>query len=70
MNVKSEEEWAERSPAFLKHKLKNREVTYVEPAARLKKHGFKGKRRFPLPISLLAERFPPRFFSLALQARN
>lgn len=51
MNIKSEEEWAERAAAFLKHKLKDGEVTYVELAARLKKHGFKGKRRLRLRIS-------------------
>ena len=41
MNIKSEEEWAERAAAFLKHKLKDTEVTYVELAKRLKKHGLK-----------------------------
>ena len=39
MNIKSEEEWAERAAAFLKHKLKDGEVTYAELAKRLKKHG-------------------------------
>ena len=41
MNIKSEEEWAERAAAFLKHKLQECEVTYAELAKRLKKHGFK-----------------------------
>ena len=41
MNIKSEDEWAERAAAFLKHKLKDCEVTYAELANRLKKHGFK-----------------------------
>jgi hypothetical protein len=41
MAITSEEEWAERAAAFLKHKLKESEVTYVELAKRLKKHGFK-----------------------------
>ena len=41
MNIKSEEEWAERAAAFLKHKLQESEVTYIELAKRLKKHGFK-----------------------------
>ena len=40
MNIKSEEEWAERAAAFLKHKLQEAEVTYAELAKRLKKHGF------------------------------
>jgi asparagine synthetase B (glutamine-hydrolysing) len=38
--AKSEAEWAERASAFLKAKLKESEVTYVELAKRLKKHGF------------------------------
>jgi hypothetical protein len=40
MAITSEEEWAERAAAFLKHKLKEAEVTYVELAKRLKKHGY------------------------------
>lgn len=39
--AKTEEEWAERATAFLKVKLKEKEVTYAELAMRLKKHGFK-----------------------------
>jgi Domain of unknown function (DUF6471) len=38
--AKSEAEWAERASAFLKQKLKESEVTYVDLAKRLKKHGF------------------------------
>lgn len=38
--AKSEEEWRERTANFLKAKLKESEVTYVELAKRLKKHGF------------------------------
>jgi len=41
MAIKSEDEWAARASAFLKHKLREGEVTYVELAKRLKKHGFK-----------------------------
>ena len=37
MNIKSER--AERTAAFLKHKLRECEVTYAELAKRLKKHG-------------------------------
>lgn len=37
--AKSEVEWAERASTFLKTKLKEKEVTYVEMAKRLKKHG-------------------------------
>jgi hypothetical protein len=39
--AKTEDEWAERASAFLKRKLRECEVTYVELAKRLKKHGFK-----------------------------
>jgi hypothetical protein len=38
--AKTEEEWAARASAFLKGKLKNSGVTYVELVKRLKKHGF------------------------------
>jgi hypothetical protein len=38
---KTEAEWAERASIFLKRKLKEGEITYVELAKRLKKHGFK-----------------------------
>lgn len=41
MAITSEEEWAERAAAFLKHKLRETEVTYVDLARRLKKHGLK-----------------------------
>ena len=39
--AKTEAEWAERASIFLKRKLKEGEITYVELAKRLKKHGFK-----------------------------
>ena len=45
MTITSEAEWAERAAAFLKHKLREAEVTYVELAKRLKKHGLKEKPR-------------------------
>jgi hypothetical protein len=38
--AKSEAEWAERASIFLKTKLKEKEVTYVDLVRRLKKHGF------------------------------
>jgi hypothetical protein len=41
MAITSEKEWAARASAFLKHKLREGEVTYAELAKRLKKHGFK-----------------------------
>jgi virulence-associated protein VapD len=39
--AKTEDEWAARASAFLKTKLKESEVTYIDLAKRLKKHGFK-----------------------------
>ena len=39
--AKTEEEWQARASAFLKAKMKEGEITYVELAKRLKKHGFK-----------------------------
>lgn len=38
---KTEEEWGQRASVFLKAEMKKAEVTYVELAKRLKKHGFK-----------------------------
>ena len=38
--AKTEEEWQARASAFLKAKMKEAEVTYVELMKRLKKHGF------------------------------
>ena len=49
--IKSEEEWAERAAAFLKHKLREPEVTYAELAKRLKKHGLKAKPKPRSPTS-------------------
>jgi Domain of unknown function (DUF6471) len=39
--AKTEEEWGGRASAFLKAELKKADVTYLELAKRLKKHGFK-----------------------------
>jgi Domain of unknown function (DUF6471) len=38
---KTEIEWGERARLYLKDQLKKADVTYVELAKRLKKHGFK-----------------------------
>lgn len=38
---KTEEEWAKRVSGHLKAKLREKEITYVELAKRLRKHGFK-----------------------------
>jgi hypothetical protein len=39
-STKSEAESAERAGIFLKNKLKEKEVTYVDLVKRLKRHGF------------------------------
>ena len=39
--AKTEEEWAAKASAFIKRKAREADVTYVELAKRLKKHGFK-----------------------------
>ncbi len=41
MAITSVGEWEKRAAAFIKHKLREGEVTYAELAKRLKKHGFK-----------------------------
>jgi hypothetical protein len=68
MNMRSEEEWAERAAAFLKHKLRDCEVTYVELAKRLKKHGFKDETEASITNKLARGTFPATFFLACLAA--
>lgn len=68
MNIKSEEEWAERAAAFLKHKLRETEVTYVELAKRLKKHGFKSETEASITNKLKRGTFSATFFLACLAA--
>lgn len=67
MNIKSEEEWAERAAAFLKHKLRESEVTYAELAKRLKKHGLK-ETESSITNKLSRGTFPATFFLACLAA--
>ena len=67
MNIKSEEEWAERAAAFLKHKLKDGEVTYAELARRLKKHGLK-ETKASVTNKLARGTFPATFFLACIAA--
>ena len=69
MNIKSEEEWAERAAAFLKHKLKDTEVTYAELAKRLKKHGLK-ETEASITNKLAAAHFPRHSFWPVLRLWN
>lgn len=68
MNINSEKEWAARAAAFLKHKLREAEVTYVELAKRLKKHGFKTETEASITNKLKRGTFPATFFLACLAA--
>jgi hypothetical protein len=68
MNIKSEEEWAKRAAAFLKHKLRECEITYVELAKRLKKHGFKDETEASITMRLKRGTFPATWFLAVLAA--
>jgi hypothetical protein len=68
MSITSEEEWAERAAAFLKHKLRQGEVTYVELAKRLKKHGFKDETEASITNKLKRGSFPATWFLAVLAA--
>lgn len=68
MNIKSEEEWAQRAAAFLKHKLQETEVTYIELAKRLKKHGFKEETEASVTNKLKRGTFPATWFLAVLAA--
>lgn len=68
MGIGSETEWAERAAAFLKHKLQQQEVTYVELAKRLKKHGFKAETENSITAKLKRGTFPATWFLAVLAA--
>lgn len=68
MNIASEDEWAQRAAAFLKHKLRESEVTYAELAKRLKKHGFKAETEASITNKLARGTFPATFFLACLAA--
>jgi hypothetical protein len=68
MNIRSEEEWAERAAMFLKHKLQEAKVTYVELAKRLKRHGFKEETEASVTNKLARGTFPATWFLAVLAA--
>jgi hypothetical protein len=68
MSITSEKEWAERAAAFLKHKLRESEVTYTELAKRLKKHGFKAETEASITNKLKRGTFAATFFLACLAA--
>jgi len=66
--VSSEKEWAERAAAFLKHKLRESDVTYTELAKRLKKHGFKSETEASITNKLARGTFAATFFLACIAA--
>ena len=68
MAITSEDEWAERAAAFLKHKLREAEITYAELAKRLKKHGFKEETEASITMRLKRGTFPATWFLAVLAA--
>jgi Domain of unknown function (DUF6471) len=66
--VSSEREWGERASAFLKHKLRESDVTYVELAKRLKKHGFKQETEASITMKLKRGTFAATWFLACLAA--
>ena len=67
MAISSQKEWEERASAFLKHKLQEGEVTYIELAKRLKKHGFK-ETEASITMKLKRGSFPATWFLAVLAA--
>ncbi len=59
---------AERAAAFLKHKLREGEVTYVELAKKLKKHGLKAETEASITNKLARGSFPATWFLACLAA--
>ena len=68
MAITSQAEWEERAAAFLKHKLQECEVTYVELAKRLKRHGFKEETEASITNKLKRGSFPATWFLACLAA--
>jgi hypothetical protein len=68
MAITSQREWAERAAAFLKFKLRQREVTYSELAKRLKRHGFKTETEASITNKLKRGTFQATWFLACLAA--
>jgi hypothetical protein len=65
--AKTEDEWGARASAFLKAKMKESEVTYIELVERLKKHGFK-ESEASITMKLKRGTFAATFFLACLAA--
>jgi virulence-associated protein VapD len=64
---KSPEEWGARASAFLKARMRECDVTYVEMVKRLKKHGFK-ETQASLTMKLKRGAFAASFLLACLAA--
>jgi hypothetical protein len=62
------QEWAEGAAAFLKHKLREAEVTYADLAQKLKKHGFKSETEASITNKLKRGTFSATFFLACIAA--
>jgi Domain of unknown function (DUF6471) len=66
--AKTEEEWADRTRAYLKAELKKSDIGYVELAKRLKKHGFKDETEASITAKLKRGTFSAIFLLAVLAA--
>jgi hypothetical protein len=66
--AKTEKEWGDRASAFLKAKMKEADVTYVELVKRLKKHGFKDETEAGITMKLKRGTFSATFFLACIAA--
>ena len=67
-SAKTEEEWAERVRTYLKAELGKAEVTYMELAKRLRKHGFKAETEASITAKLKRGTFTASFLLATLAA--
>ena len=66
--AKTEDEWAERVRTYLKAELAKADVTYVELAKRLKRHGFKDETEASITAKLKRGTFTAIFLLACLAA--
>jgi len=68
MSISSKEKWTERAAAFLKHKLREAEVTSADLAKRFKKHSFKAETEASITSGLKRGTFSATFFLACIAA--
>jgi hypothetical protein len=66
--AKTEDEWAEKIRTYLKAELGRADVTYVELAKRLKRHGFKDETEASITAKLKRGTFTAIFLLACLAA--